>query len=99
MLSFNNLHEITGRSTPDRMIDYKLALQLYKTLNYREPSNNWIRINLNIINTTRQIKFSINKNNRLKVGMNVLSNRFWNLNGKIEMEWFNLSFGTFKIFL
>ena len=35
--------------------------------------------------------------NRLKIGMNMLSNRFFYLNGKIELDWFNLSFNSFKV--
>ena len=37
MLSFNSLHEMVGRATPDKILDYKLALQLYKVVNYNVP--------------------------------------------------------------
>ena len=57
----------------------------------------WVNIYLNIINTSRQTKFAINKINNLKVGMNILSNRFWHLNGKLGLNWLNLSFETIKI--
>ena len=96
-LSYKDLHELSGRATPEKMTTYKLALQLYKTFNNRVPSADWIRININIINTSRKTKFSINKTNRLKIGMNVLSNRFWHLNGMLDLKWFNLSFNSFKI--
>ena len=33
----------------------------------------------------------------LKVGMNLISNRFYYLNGKIEMDWLNLSYNTYKV--
>ena len=46
---------------------------------------------------TRQKKFSINMTNSKKVGMNALSNRLWYLNGKIDTDWLNLSFDTFKV--
>ena len=46
---------------------------------------------------TRQNKFSINMTNSKKVGMNALSNRLWSLNGKIDTDWLNLSFDTFKV--
>ena len=94
---YKDLHELSGRAAHEKMRTYKLALQLYKTFNNRVPSADWIRININIINTSRKTKFSINKTNRLKIGMNVLSNRFWHLNGMLDLKWFNLSFNSFKI--
>ena len=38
MLSFNSLHEMVGRATPDKILDYKLALQLYKVVNNNVPT-------------------------------------------------------------
>ena len=57
MMSFPNLHEMAGRATPDKMIDYKLALQLFRVVNYHIPTPDWINVNLNNIQTTRQTKF------------------------------------------
>ena len=63
---------------------------------YYLPTSDWTKINFNIISTTGHSKFAVNSSDRLKLGMNVLSNRFWFLNGKIDMNWFNLSFESFK---
>ena len=76
MMSFPNLHEMAGRATPDKMIDYKLALQLFMVVNYHIPTPDWINLNLNNIQTTRQTKFATQRTNRLKIAMNILSNRF-----------------------
>ena len=38
MLSFINLHEMAGRATPNKIISYKLALQLYRTFNDQTPT-------------------------------------------------------------
>ena len=48
-------------------------------------------------NTSRQTKFMTSKENRLKIGMNIVSNRFFYLNGKIDLNWLNLSFDSFKL--
>ena len=40
---------------------------------------------------------SILKTNSLKVGLNALTNRLANINGKIELAWLNLSYELFKI--
>ena len=71
---------------PDKIQNYKLALQLFKTINDRTPSKDWIQLNNNIINTSRQTTFATKKKNILKVGMNQLSNRLWYLNGKIRLD-------------
>ena len=97
MLSFDNLHEMAGRATPDQFQKYKLALQLYRTFNLQVPTQDWVNVNINFRNTSRQIHFHTHKSNRLKIGMNMLSNRFFYLNGKIELDWFNLSFNSFKV--
>ena len=61
LMSYQNLHEMAGRATPEKLQDYKLALQLYKTFNDHIPTPDWIRININNIQTTRQTKFMTSK--------------------------------------
>ena len=87
MMSFPNLHKMAGRATPDKLIYYKLALQLFRVVNYHIPTPDWINVNLNNIQTTRQTKFITQRTNRLKIGMNILSNRFYYLNGKIDLDY------------
>ena len=54
-------------------------------------------VNLNNIQTARQTEFVTQRTNRLKIRMNILSNMFYYLNGKIEQDWLNLPFGSFKV--
>ena len=75
LLSYIDLHEMCGRATPDQMQSYKLSLQLYKTFNFMTLTQDWLQINFNGVNMTRQTEFSIKKCNGLKVGWNTLSNR------------------------
>ena len=70
---------------------------MYKTFKDRTPPNDWMTINFSVINTPRQTMFAVNQNNRLKVGNNVLANRFWFVNGKVNLEWLNLSFSLYKV--
>ena len=51
------------------------------------PTQDWVNVNINFRNTSRQIHFHTHKSNRLKIGMNMISNRFFYLNGKIELDW------------
>ena len=43
MLSFINLHEMAGRATPNKIMSYKLALQLYRTFNDQTPMQDWLK--------------------------------------------------------
>ena len=89
---------MAGRATPEKMMSYKLALQLYRTFNDRTPTQDWLNINFNVVLSSRQTSFSINKTCRLKIGMNIISNHFNNLNGKIDLNWLNLKYSTYKTF-
>ena len=97
MTSFKRLHEITGRATPEKLMQYKLALSLYKLYNGKQNSLEFIALNFTQILTSRQITFMALNNNKLKVGLNALSNRFKILNNKIPLTWLNLSLDTYKI--
>ena len=76
---------------------YKLSLQLYKTFNHSLPAIDWNLLQDNIIFTSRQTKFKTLKQNRLRLGMTLISNRYWLLNDKIPLDWPNFTLETFKI--
>ena len=97
MLSYNELHEMAGRATPMQLREYKIALQLYKTMDVQIPETDWINLNLNAVITSRQTKFITIKTNRVRVGMNAFSNRAWHINDKINMDWLNLSYNSYKV--
>ena len=97
LMSYKNLHKMAGRATPDQLLKYKLALQLYKIFHHQVPSQDWVSININGIYTSRQNHFIIQKSNRLRLGMSIISNRFSALNGRIDLKWFNLSYDSYKV--
>ena len=96
-VSHINLHLMANRATPDQLMTYKTAPQLYKTFNNSIPITEWTHLTENIIFTSRQQNFVTSRNNNLKISSNKMSNRFWHLNGKISLDWLNLSFNSFKI--
>ena len=96
MWSYKELHEMAGRATTLKIMDYKTALQLYRTINFHITETDWVNLNLNAVNTSWQTTFFTNKDNRFKVGMSVFSNKAWCLNGKIKLDWFNLSYNLYK---
>ena len=58
MLSYNNLHEMAGRATPNELMNYKLALQHYRVVNNQVPVPAWVHLNLYNIQTRRQTTFA-----------------------------------------
>ena len=96
-VSFVNLHIIYKRATPDQVLLYKHALNLYKLMKDSEFTTEWVSLNFNQILTSRQNKFLAGRANNKKVGLNAFANRVYILNNKIPLDWFNLTYDTFKI--
>ena len=96
-ISFLNLHSMAKRATPEKFRQYKLALQLYRTFNERIPENDWLTLNFYQSYNSRQKMFNVRKCNHLMVGMNILNNRFHELNNLLPLDWFNLTINLFKL--
>ena len=96
-VSYESLHSLSKRATPEQFMKYKLALSLHKLYNINYNTKEFIRLNHNQILTSRQTKFYTVKSNALKVGLNCLANRLGVLNGKIPLQWLNDSITTFKV--
>ena len=97
MTSFIDLHKMTGRATPLMISDYNCALQLFKTFNEFTPIDEWIYLNLDQVNTSRQTTFQINRNCKTKIGRNSLCNRYHQLNGKIPLAWLGKTYQSINI--
>jgi hypothetical protein len=85
MVSYYNLHRKLNRASPD-MHNYKLALMLYETHNGCLPESEWIALNFSQTLMSKENYFHVNKSNYNLVGLNILGNRFHNLNDKIPLE-------------
>ena len=97
MISYEKLHKIANRATPENYSNYKQAIQLHKLYNQIETSDDWISLNINQIITGRQKYFQIISTNISKIGFNTLSNRLVVLNGKIPLDWLSNTFEVFKL--
>ena len=96
-ISYDLLHTINERATPEMFMQYKHAIQLYKIFNLKEPPLDWISLNFDQFVSRRQTKFKILQNQKYKIGNNILSNRLCVINGRIGLDWLNLSLPSFKI--
>ena len=92
-ISFENLHAMYHRATPEKILLYKSAISLYKLYNYEDLSIEWVSLNVNQILTSRQTKFVISKAHIKKLeSMHLLTDcTFWitryPLTGSISLMW------------
>ena len=97
MISFERIHTMNNRATPEQILLYKHSLALFRLYNLNEPTLEWCALNFNQVLTSRQAKFKSMKSNKLKVGLNALANRFFILNDQIPIIWLEGGFETFKV--
>ena len=84
-VSFENLHKLNMRGTPEQMMLYRHSLLLYKLYNGGDTGFEWQKLNQLQILTSRQTCFSITRGEKLRVGINALANHLNVLNGKIPL--------------
>ena len=59
MTSFDNIHIMCNRATPNKMLNYKLALSLFKLYNCNYNSLEFVNLNFSQVLTSRQTTFKI----------------------------------------
>ena len=97
-VSFLDIHKKCKKCTPDQIMSYQSSIQLYKTLNniFSYCSTEHASLLNNITCTRRQLKFEIVRSNRTKIGMNMISNKFYHILKQIGLDLLNLRFAHFK---
>ena len=77
---------------------YQLALNLHKVINDLNENITFDQINLleQIICTRRHLRFEVCRDFRYKIGMNVMSNKFYHISYLIGLDMLNLKFVHFK---
>jgi hypothetical protein len=96
MISFRDIHKLFNKSTPEQFSLYKTALLLYRVFNFTIPGTDWFDLNVNIISTSRQATFDINRSNHFKIGMNTMCNKLCCIRKKIHLDYLNLPLPTYK---
>ena len=97
-ISLERLHLICRKCTPSQIMSYQSSIRLYKTVNEIFESCTSLSAELinNVICTGRQLNFEIIRNNRSKIGMNTLSNKFYHISKQISLDLLDLEFVHFK---
>ena len=88
-ISFEQLHRMNGRATPNQMMLYKHSLLLFKIFNDTHQTDDWMDLNWN--------QSFNNRSTKVRNGKNILSNRLTILNNQIEYDWLNKSLNCFKL--
>ena len=97
LMSFEQIHTINKRATPNQMLIYKHCLLLFKLWNNQIYSYEWLALNFQQTFNARCSTVKIFENNNYKVGKNLAVNRLKVINGLIEFNWLNLSIDAYKI--
>ena len=97
-LSFEKLHLLNKKCTPNQIMLYQLSMSLHKIYNIDSWDLNFETITLidQMILSSRQLNFQILRNNRRKIGLNTTANKLYHLNNQIGLERLNLNFAHFK---
>ena len=79
-------------------MSYQSSIFLYKTLNniHSYCRNEHASLLNNVVCTGRQLKFQVVRSNNTKIGMNMISNKFYHISKQIGLDLFNLKFVHFK---
>ena len=96
-VSYIDLHKLNNRALPSKFCLYRHCLLLHKVFNDFIPKRDWIDLNFQMINTSRQTSFEIQNHSVYKVGNNILSNRLTCINKKVPLNILNLDIGPFKV--
>jgi hypothetical protein len=95
-LSFKELHKKYNRATPTQFQKYTTAVSLYDLIKKEIPEEEWINLQFNIQNDRRNTRLSFQTNNKLKCGINCMSNRFKSITNEIDKQWVDLTRDVYK---
>jgi hypothetical protein len=96
-VSYIDLHKLHKRALPSQFCIYRHCLLLHKVFNDSIPKGDWLDLNFQMVNTSRQTSFEIQNHSVYKVGNNILSNRLMCINKKVPLNILNLNIGPFKV--
>ena len=97
MISYLDLHKNNNRANPEQFLKYKHSMLLYKLYNHEDYDMDWVSLNFQHQFAARNNVFMASKPNKLRVRLNIVTNRLSILNGSIPLSWLNLSLASYKI--
>jgi hypothetical protein len=88
---FKELHKKYKRATPTQFQKYTTAVSLSDLIKKEIPEEEWINLQFNIQNDWQNTRLSFQTNNKLKCGINRMSNRFKSITNKNDKQWVDLT--------
>ncbi len=92
-----DLHKSHKRALPSKFGLCRHCLLLHKVFTGSIPKRDWVDLNFQIINTSRQTSFEVQNHSVFKVGNNILSHRSACINKKVPLNLLNLEIGALKV--
>lgn len=91
--SYRMLHKKYNRATPKIFSLYQTAINLYIT--HKDPSPNALATVT--LNDRRNERLTFVRNNRFKVGLNLIANRLRSVSNVVDKKWLDLNLETYKL--
>jgi hypothetical protein len=91
------VHKLVKRSPPENYCNYKHAILVYKLFNNCVPTIEHVHLNFQLADNERHDGLVFIRNQKYKVGNNILINRYTVRNNIIKKDWLTMSLDTFKI--
>jgi len=95
-ISYDDLHQLAGRGTPDQFSHYQHAISLYDIINNEIPTPIWLEILSKTLTNERNDSIIIPGTNWTRIALNSLDNRLSCVSNKLTMTQFNAPKSSFK---
>ena len=97
-ISFKQLHFSHKRASPSmqRQMSFKHSLLHHKIFNNQIHAEDWLSLHFQQTFNSRNQTVRLFDTSKTKIGKNIVINRLKLINGKIEYEWLNLSWQSYK---
>jgi len=96
LVSFLDLHQLSGKATPLMMSDYFQAMELKKIVEYSSPSLVWSRLQLNCRLNQRSGSMVFGNGSRNPFGKLNFGNRVEHVSRQLPIGWENMSMSLYK---
>ena len=94
--SFEMLHRMAGRATPEMWSNYVTANAMYNTVVNQESEELLAKFTLSNITEQRHQGILFSRTNKTKIGFNCLSNRLQKVSRRLNVKWTEMNNVQFK---
>jgi len=96
LVSFSDLHQLSGKATPMMMSDYFQAMTLKNIVKHSTPDLVWAKLQMNYRLNRRTGAITFGNGSTNLYGRNNFGNRVQHVSNKLPAGWENMSISSFK---